>query len=312
MAFDLDNLKVFLAAVDHGSFSAAARALRRVPSAVSMAIANLEAELDLQLFDRSGREPRPTAHAAVLLPQARLLVEQLQRMNSHALSLTQGLETSLTIALVPELLAAAPWSEALRRLALEYPLLKVEVLTAPQADALAMLQSGRADLALVYERYGREINEAFEEVAEERLVAVVAPSHPLCERMGKEAIRDEDLLAERQVLVAGRDTEYVDKRIAVARMQWRTDNPAAALALVKAGLGWAWLPSGLVREHLEHGELVEIPTANFTNVLRFFVDVIWNNERPPALAARRFIALMEALREDEKNARLSGGHSWKG
>src|SRR5690606_34056640 len=127
MAFDLDKLTVFLAAVDHGSFSAAARALGRVPSAVSMAIANLEAELDLQLFDRSGREPRPTAHAAVLVPQARLLVEQLRRMNSHALQLSQGLETSLTIALVPELLAAAPWSEALRRLALEYPLLKVEV-----------------------------------------------------------------------------------------------------------------------------------------------------------------------------------------
>lgn len=237
----------------------------------------------------------------MLVPQARLLLEQLGRLNSHALSLTRGLESSLRVALVPELLAATPWSEALRRLALEYPLLKVEVLTAPQADALAMLQSGRADLALVYERYGREPYEAFEEVAEERLVAVVAPAHPLCERMGKEAIRDEDLLAERQVLVAGRDTEQVDKRIAVARLQWRTDNPAAALALVKAGLGWAWLPSGFVREPLEHGELVQIPTANFTNVLRFFVDVIWNNERPPGLAARRFIDLMNALR--------SGGHS---
>ena len=36
MAFDLDNVRAFLAAIDHGSFSAAARALGRVPSAVSM------------------------------------------------------------------------------------------------------------------------------------------------------------------------------------------------------------------------------------------------------------------------------------
>jgi DNA-binding transcriptional LysR family regulator len=292
MAFDLDNLKVFLAAVDHGSFSAAARALRRVPSAVSMAIANLEAELDLQLFDRSGREPRPTRHAGALVPQARVLVEQLQRLNNHAVSLTQGLESSLTIALVPELLAAAPWSEALRLLALDYPLLKVEVLTAPQADALKLLQSGRADLALVYERYGAEAHEAFEEVAEERLVAVLAPQHPLCQRMGEGGIRDEDLRAERQVVVAGRDTEQVDQRIAISRLPWRTDNPAAALALVKAGLGWAWLPSGFVREALEQGELVEIRTANFTNVLRFFIDVIWTTERPLGLAAKRFIELM--------------------
>jgi DNA-binding transcriptional LysR family regulator len=308
MAFDLDNLRVFLAAVDHGSFSAAARALHRVPSAVSMAIANLEAELDLQLFDRSGREPRPTEHATALVPQARVLVEQLQRLNNHALSLTQGLESSLTIALVPELLAAAPWSEALRLLALDFPLLKVEVLTAPQADALKLLQSGRADLALVYERYGAEAHEAFEEVAEERLVAVVSPAHPLCGRMREGGVRDEDLRAERQVVVAGRDTEQVDQRVAISRLPWRTDNPAAALALVKAGLGWAWLPSGFVRAALEQGELVEIPTANFTNVLRFFVDVIWTTERPLGLAAKRFIVLMNALREGEKNARLTGGH----
>src|SRR6476620_7542783 len=114
MSFSSKTVEVFLAVIDHGSFSAAARALHRVPSAVSMAIANLEAELDLQLFDRSGREPRPTKHAAALVPQARVLVEQLQRLNNHAVSLTQGLESSLTIALVPELLAAAPWSEALR------------------------------------------------------------------------------------------------------------------------------------------------------------------------------------------------------
>ena len=45
MAFSSDNVEVFLAVVDHGSFSAAARALHKVPSAVSMAIAQLEAEV---------------------------------------------------------------------------------------------------------------------------------------------------------------------------------------------------------------------------------------------------------------------------
>ncbi|WP_321148134.1 helix-turn-helix domain-containing protein, partial [Serratia marcescens] len=44
MNFSSDNIELFLAVLDRGSFSAAARALRRVPSAVSMAIANMEAE----------------------------------------------------------------------------------------------------------------------------------------------------------------------------------------------------------------------------------------------------------------------------
>lgn len=42
MNFSSDNIQLFLAVLDRGSFSAAARALQRVPSAVSMAIGNLE------------------------------------------------------------------------------------------------------------------------------------------------------------------------------------------------------------------------------------------------------------------------------
>ncbi len=57
MNFSSDNIELFLAVLDRGSFSAAARALRRVPSAVSMGIANMEAELGFALFDRSHREP---------------------------------------------------------------------------------------------------------------------------------------------------------------------------------------------------------------------------------------------------------------
>lgn len=292
MAFDLDNVKAFLAAIDQGSFSAAARALGRVPSAISMAIANLEAQLDVQLFDRTGRNPVPTPQALALLPQARLLAEGLQRLNVHALSLSRGLEASLTLALVPELLDTVPWSAALHALAVEHPLLQVEVLTAPQADALAMVRSGRADLALVFERYGAAPYQAFQEVAEERLVAVAARSHPMFK--GARQVRDTDLMLQRQVVVAGRDTDGVDQRIAMSSLQWKTDSPIAALALVKAGLGWAWLPASLVRAAVLDDDLVEIPTANLTNVLRFFVDIVWTEERPLGMAATRFIELLNA------------------
>ena len=120
MAFTSDNVLVFLAVLDRGSFSAAARALSRVPSAVSMAIAQLEAELDMPLFDRSGREPRPTAAARALEPQARALAAQLQQLNTQALALTQGLEERLTLAIAPELLAAR-WHGPLATLAQDYP-----------------------------------------------------------------------------------------------------------------------------------------------------------------------------------------------
>lgn len=296
MAFDTDNIRLLLAAVDQGSFSAAARSLRRVPSAVSMAIGNLEAELGLQLFDRSGREPKPTPAALALLPQARVLIEQMHRLDMHALALTQGLETSLALAVVPELSAATPWSGALRQLAGEFPLLQVEVLTAPQQDALAMAQSGRVQLALVFERHGMTADESFQEIGEETLVAVVAPGHPMLADANIGGLRDADLQAQRQIVVAGRDAPHVDKRFAISAIQWRTDSPAAAMSLVMAGLGWAWLPSGYVREAVAHGTLVQLPLQNLTNVLRLFVDVVWASRRPLGVAARRFVELLDTHR----------------
>jgi DNA-binding transcriptional LysR family regulator len=295
MSLDLDTLRVFLAAIDRGSFSGAARALGRVPSAVSMAIAQLEAELDLQLFDRAGREPRPTTQARALEPQARFIVEQARQWGTHALGLSRGLEPVLTLVVVPELLAAAPWADALAALALEHPLLDVRVHAAAQGDALGMVQDGRADLALVFERFGMDPGESFQEVGEETMVAVVAPTHPMLGGEGPAALRDADLMATRQIVVAGRDGQ-ADRRMAIAHRQWRTDNPVAALSLVIAGLGWAMLPVGFVRAALTSGQLVEIPAANFTNALRLFVDVVWPSERPLGPAARRFIALLDAHR----------------
>ena len=88
MAFTSDSVQVFLAALDHGSFSAAARALSRVPSAVSMTIAHLEAELAVQLFDRSGRTPRLLPRG-IALARDLLLVEQ-SGVRAHFAQLTSA------------------------------------------------------------------------------------------------------------------------------------------------------------------------------------------------------------------------------
>jgi len=290
MSFSSDNVQVFLAVLDHGSFSAAARALGRVPSAVSMTIANLEAELDLPLFERSGREPTPTAAARSLEPQARLLDAQRKALEAQALALTQGLENRLTLAIAPELLSA-PWSGALATLALEHPLLEVEVLAAPQADALAMLHTGRAQIALVFERPSIDGREGFQEVASETMVSVIAPTHPVLQAAGGR-LREQHLTTTRQIVVAGRDLASSDPRFVYARHTWRTDNALAALSLITAGLGWGWLPRNFARPHVAEGALVEIEFENLSNGLDLWVDVVWSKERPLGLGAQRFVALM--------------------
>lgn len=297
MAFTSDNVRVFLAVLDHGSFSAAARQLGRVPSAVSMTIAQLEAELDLTLFDRSTREPRPTDVARALEPQARQLARQLWQLQAHAAQLHQGLERRLTLAIAPELLSA-PWSQPLAVLAQEFPSLDVEVLSAPQADALRLLYAGEAQLALVFERPGTDDRESFQEVGQEILVAVMSPDHPVVVSHA-DALRLEDLVGVRQIVVAGRDGRGSDPRLRVARQIWRTDSHLSTLSLVQAGLGWAYLPRRLVAPLVGAGQLVEVRFGNITGQLRLWVDVVWHNDRPLGLGAQRFIALMrQAVRPE--------------
>ncbi|SOE95671.1 regulatory helix-turn-helix protein, lysR family [Burkholderia sp. D7] len=70
----LDQLRTFIAAVDEGSFSAAARRLNRVQSAVSGWVSALEEQIGITLFDRSGRFPKLTPEGVLLLADARAIV----------------------------------------------------------------------------------------------------------------------------------------------------------------------------------------------------------------------------------------------
>ena len=59
-AVTLDHLRIFIAAADEGSISAAGRLGRRAGSVVSQVIAALEGQLGVPLFDRGSRYPRLT------------------------------------------------------------------------------------------------------------------------------------------------------------------------------------------------------------------------------------------------------------
>jgi DNA-binding transcriptional LysR family regulator len=296
MAFPPEQVLLFLSVLDHGSFSAAARQLGRVPSAVSMAIAQLEAELDLPLFDRSGREPRPTAAARALEPQARLLAAQLQQLNQQAKALHQGLEERLTFAIAPELLSTA-WADGLVPLAHEFPGLTVEVLAAPQADALELLHAGRAQLALMFERPAMDGREEFQGMGHETLVAVMAPQFAPW-RAAQAAhgpdvrLSTDQLAASRQVLVTSRDPLHTHPRFVFAHQLWRCDSYQAALSLIHTGLAWGWLPKGLVEPHIAAGTLMEVPMQSISNGSTLFVDWVWSKARPLGLAGQRFVQML--------------------
>ena len=93
----LDQLRTFIAAADEGSFSAAARKLNRVQSAVSGWVGGLEAQVGVTLFDRSGRLPKLTAEGVLLLADARNVVAGVDTMKARAKLMNGGLEAEVSV-----------------------------------------------------------------------------------------------------------------------------------------------------------------------------------------------------------------------
>lgn len=287
-----DHIEVLLCIIEKGSFSAAARALRRTPSAVSMGIANLEAELGLVLFDRSRREPTPTAAMMALLPSARLIDDQLRALRAHADHLAAGVEDRLRIGVAAEI-DGRPMVGALAAIAETYPALEIQVRTAPQDVIVQDLHASAIDVCLAYGGLDLDAAESIHALWTETLIAVVGRSHPWA--VGNPTPRPiESLAAQRQIVVANADVPMNDARPVVSSRVWKTDSTASAIALVGEGHGWANLPQSIVQPLLASGELVALAFSNTTNGLRLPVYLRLPRHKGLGKAASALVARLQA------------------
>src|SRR5471030_3241675 len=102
----LDQIAVFLAIAEAGSFTAAAKKLNRATSVISYAITNLEAQLGVSLFERAwARRPRLTEAGRAILSDSRGIALALSGLVAKARGLTQGLEAE--VALVVDVMLPA-------------------------------------------------------------------------------------------------------------------------------------------------------------------------------------------------------------
>ncbi|MZY05778.1 LysR family transcriptional regulator [Acinetobacter pittii] len=285
MNINQDQLLMFQAVIETGSFSAAARKLGKVPSAVSMSIANLEIDLDLTLFDRKGREPVPTDEARVLYEKTSQLLIEMNQWKQHAHALSTGLEANLTIVIVSELLHTN-WTDYICLLESRFPDLQINIVSAPQEDALQMLLDGSAQLALMFEREHLDNREQFVELKREALIPVISNNHPLA---GQNQVTYEQILTTRQIVVASRD-ETLKPELLFSKHYWRTDNHHSACLMILRNLGWGVLPQEMFKENPElKNKLKILDLLDFTPCFEYYVDLVWSRESELGAAARFLI-----------------------
>jgi DNA-binding transcriptional LysR family regulator len=143
---DLRQLNALLAVAEHGSFSAAARALHTVQSNVSTHVARLERELGATLIDRSSGTLTEEGHAVVA--RARRIQAELDALEADVASLHHEVAGSVRIGVIG---TTARWlvPPLMESMARTHPKVHVVVLDATTSSLLPQLEGGQLDLAVV-------------------------------------------------------------------------------------------------------------------------------------------------------------------
>ena len=266
-----------------GSFSAAARKLGKSQSTFIAAVASLEIDLDVVLFDRSSRKPTLTPAGHVLLQRAEQVLEANSRLELAASQLAQGLEPKVTIAM-SDTYQSERFELALKAFEQRYPDLELEWLIAECEDLIALVQSGRAQIALIEAQAVYPPDRTRSPVAERTEIALfVAPDHPLTrvENIDPQALQQHREL--RLASIISPNETRPSGRV------WSAPSFLMLMEMALLGFGWAELPRWLV-DRFGNAGLVELNVRGWPRSVA--VDALWSRQHPPGPAGSWMMSQM--------------------
>lgn len=232
---DLRRLRAFIAVCDHGTVTAAAETLLIAQPAVSRQIQALEREVEAPLFERSGPRLRLTPAGRYLLPTARRLIAQSDRLTMAAQEVSGGEPARLTIAVAPATLSEvlAPFIADLGSRA---PYMTVESVGGNRVHAAVI---DRCDFGISADATPTHDLEWLA-LGSVPLRAYVSQRHPWA-RAGRREIDIAEVVAEHLILPPSEDPTRVVFDAAVTRAGSRyedhTDLPFARIAQATASAG---------------------------------------------------------------------------
>lgn len=258
----LEQLRIFVAVAERQHVTQAARALNLAQSAVSHAIATLEARHDTRLFDRVGRRIELTQAGRALLDEARALLsraEAVERLLGAFGDLKRGtlsVQASHTIAgyWLPRHLAA------FRR---AYPEIRIDLAIGNSAQVAAAVEGGAAELGFV-EGAVESSQLVSRPVARDQLVVVVGPGHawagrgrlkPAALAVGDWVLRERGS-GTRSVFETALTRLGLDP--AALRVVLELPSNEAVRAAVEAGLGATAISASVAAPSLEAGLLQQV------------------------------------------------------
>jgi len=283
---ELRHLRYFIAVAEHLNFSRAAEELQTAQPSLSQQIRSLEGELKMKLFERTHRYVALTAEGALLLPEARAIVQRVDALSTlRAPSsaprgpLRIASITASTIAILPRVLPSYRAA---------FPDVDVSVETWTLEDDVRALIDRRVDVAFLR----APLNDARLEaalVAKEQICVALPVGHPLSSRKNVpvKMLDAMDMVSMRDEYTGGFNkatAEVLRKHNVVLRSDLKTGSVETMLGLVASGMGVA-ITSAAVKFMLVSGVVLRPLAPDFVLENLF---VAWRRDRGELPVIRSF------------------------
>lgn len=293
----LQNLRAFIAVAETGEIRGAAQQLSRTPSAISMALKQIENEIGAPLFER-GRKSRLTSLGSILFSEGRNFLDHYQRLMANVVTSATRERTSASIACLPSV-AVTFLPKLIEELACERPAVHLQVRDMDSRSVREAVGSGAVDLGIgTFRDSSPDLK--FTALYSDKLSLLCRTDSKLIRRKSPIAWRD---LAGEPFLAHGgygtiKDPEFF---ALVERAHTHLPNVMSLFALVKAGLGVTVLPRSFELQADRDIRFLPLKDPNAHQT----VGLIARNDRRMPPAAERFVqALTKMLRRDHRKLRL--------
>lgn len=291
MNFKLRQLQGLLALARTGSFSRAADETSMTQPAFSQMIRELEATLDVRLFDRTTRRVDLTDAGRTLVGLVQRPVDELEDAWLDLRGVAAGTRGRIALALLPSA-AFGFVTRALAAYRAQHPLVQVTLREEQNDVLLQKVRDREVDFGIGI-LAGRDAELQATDLFVDELVAVLACGHPLAARpaLSWKAVAGEPLIllprpsSVRQLVEAS-----LARNRAACEPAFEVANMLTAASMARSALGITVLPWLALAEMRQDG--LEVRRIGSPRPLRR-VAIVCRRDRRPSPAASAFLSLLE-------------------
>lgn len=293
MALTRTALRYFDEAIRQGSIRKAADHLHVASSAVNRQLLQLEDELDVRLFERLPRGIRATAAGEVVLGYLRRWNREAVSLHRELAALRGGVRGTIRIA-ASESFTDELLPRAMHELQLRYPQVDFSLISGDNYLITSQLLARDADVVLAFD-VRDDIRTQVVTTITSPLGVITQPGHPLT-RLREVALSD---CAPYPLIVPGTDwlqhsglNVLLQESNLPSTVVARAERPGMLKALVRAGLGIAYLTALGVERDIEEGKLAWTPLIPGTIKHATISLMLPRNRTLPAFATA-FVEILE-------------------